>query len=297
MDMKLRSNLRSIDGKCLIKTTEEINDALLNKIVKNTHKISYVKLGKTVVFNDIKRAFKDKRYKAMLSPEKVNKKILKIIKHISMPDTIFAELRSIKKRMPYTYRHILMIAILSTKIALDKRSKKKYKPRIVLRLGLVHDIGKSRIPLKILDKHSKLTRMEHKRLRTHPTIGYILLHHYYGREHSKYDYASYEHHERLDGSGYPRNLKHINRYAQLLAVVDVLDALLSSRPYRKTPYTLRSAFDYLLGEAKRKRLNNEVVHLLISYARKSSAKLKYIKVSRKKRGKIPPGIHGKIAHH
>lgn len=123
------------------------------------------------------------------------------------------------------------------------------------------------------------------------------MHYYFGRDYHKYDYSAFEHHERLDGSGYPRKIKRIDRYAQLIAVVDILDALISSRPYRKAPFTLRAALDLLiLDEARQRKLNKKIVYLLVSYARKDRPPLSELKVSTKRRDKEPAqNVYGKIA--
>ena len=138
-----------------------------------------------------------------------------------------------KKMSLYTYHHILIISILVTKISLADSQKNKYSPEMASRLNLLHDLGKTRIPLRILNKRSPLTKEERHILNTHPLIGYILLHYYFGKYHKKYDFSAYQHHERLDGSGYPLGIKRLNKYSHLIGMVDTLDALISERPYRK----------------------------------------------------------------
>jgi HD-GYP domain-containing protein (c-di-GMP phosphodiesterase class II) len=87
-------------------------------------------------------------------------------------------------------------------------------------------------------------------------IGYVLLHYYFGKDHKKYSFSSFQHHERLDGSGYPLGIKTLNKYSQLIGVVDALDALISERPYRRKPFSLRAATDCCLtkrNEADQKK--------------------------------------------
>jgi HD-GYP domain-containing protein (c-di-GMP phosphodiesterase class II) len=295
--VKLKKDLKSIDNKLLVKAGEEINKAVLRRIARSAGNIYYIRIKDTIVAKHFKRAFKDERYKIILSPESANEKVLSIIEKTTLPKKIIAELLNIKKKMPYTYHHILMITILGTKLILDKNLKKLYKPEKMVRLGIIHDIGKSRIPPEILDKPTPLTLEEYETIKLHPLIGYVLLHYYYGKAHSNYDYTSYEHHERLDGSGYPRKIKTIHSYSQAVAVVDVLDALISSRPYRKAAYTLRAALDFLaLDELKKRRLNKKIVYLLVSYSRKNKPELKDLKISKIKRDKPPAeNVYGKIA--
>jgi len=286
--MHFSKDIYAIDNKLLLKAGKNVNEQTLYKIAKIDKNIHYIKLANTAILKDIKHTLKDKRYKTIFSPKNINQKIIKLIKQISLPEKIVEELKKLKKEMTYTYHHILVITALSAKIALDKNIKDDYNPKTIIRIGLVHDIGKSRIPQNILNKRTTLTRMERKILKQHPSIGFLLLHYYQGRTHRKYDYASYEHHERLDGSGYPRKLHKINRHAQLIAVADTLDALIASRPYRKTPYTLRGALDHIMDEAKKGRLNKKIAYLLISYARKNKPKPNRMRISKEKRDKIPP---------
>jgi len=98
--------------------------------------------------------------------------------------------------------------------------------------GLLHDIGKVGVPVEILAKPGRLTDAEMALIRRHPQTSYEVL--------KVIDFpwpvaeAILQHHERLDGSGYPRGLKgkEIIREARILAVADVVDAMINHRPYR-----------------------------------------------------------------
>lgn len=98
--------------------------------------------------------------------------------------------------------------------------------------GLIHDIGKISVPVEILSKPKGLTGMEHDFIKLHPQSGYKML------KEAELPYPVAEivlqHHERLDGSGYPKGLKEneILREARILAVADVVAAMVSPRPYR-----------------------------------------------------------------
>jgi HD-GYP domain-containing protein (c-di-GMP phosphodiesterase class II) len=99
--------------------------------------------------------------------------------------------------------------------------------------GLIHDMGKIRVPVEILGSTRCLTTAEFEIVKTHPAIGYEVL-----RDISfRWPIAEtvYQHHERLDGSGYPRGLKgnRIIMEARILGVADVVEAIASERPYRK----------------------------------------------------------------
>jgi len=123
--------------------------------------------------------------------------------------------------------------------------------------GLLHDIGKSTIPLEILVKPGRLNELEMKLIRLHAQAGYEILK----------DIAfpwpvalvALQHHERLDGSGYPQGLKgyEIIREAKIVAVADIVDAMTHDRPYRPG-YGIEKAKEEL-KENKGKKYDPEVV--------------------------------------
>ena len=100
--------------------------------------------------------------------------------------------------------------------------------------GLLHDLGKVGVPLKILNKPGKLTDDEFTTIKSHPGIGADIL-----KDHSLISPMVLDvvlhHHEKMDGSGYPHGLKgeEISLFAKMGAVCDVYDAITSNRPYKK----------------------------------------------------------------
>lgn len=99
----------------------------------------------------------------------------------------------------------------------------------------MHDIGKVGIPDAILQKPGKLTTKEFELMKTHTTIGYSLLKNSSRRIIKTAATIAYEHHEKWDGTGYPRGLKggEIHLFARITAIADVFDALSSDRAYKK----------------------------------------------------------------
>jgi HD-GYP domain-containing protein (c-di-GMP phosphodiesterase class II) len=100
--------------------------------------------------------------------------------------------------------------------------------------GIIHDIGKLSIPAEILSKPTKLTNIEFSLIKVHSQSGYEMM----KNVESPWPLAQivYQHHERMNGSGYPRNLKgdEILMEARIMAVADVMEAMASHRPYRPT---------------------------------------------------------------
>lgn len=157
-------------------------------------------------------------------------------------------LAGLKTKDDYTFMHC--VAVGTFMIALGKQlGLNEDQLRDAGTAGLLHDVGKSRIPDSILNKPGKLTDDEFKVMRSHPQVGYDML-----REAGYEDSAALEvvlhHHERLDGKGYPHGLSgaDVTTLARMGAVVDVYDAVTSDRAYhRAIPPT--AALKMLLASA------------------------------------------------
>lgn len=293
--MHLENDLYSIDKTLLLKAGSAITSGTLNNIAGLSGRIRYVPIKNSQLFEDMLNTFKDKRYSDILYPHEINLKIISYIRRIKMPEKILSELAYMKQLTPYTYNHILTISVLAAKIAIDHSQKNMYSPDMALRLSLFHDLGKSRIPLRILNKRSPITADERHILKTHPLIGYVLLHYYFGKDCKTFAFSSFQHHERLDGSGYPQGIKKLNKYSHLIGIVDTLDALISARPYRKNPFSLRAAIDLLLDESEKGRFHKGLIHTLIRYARKAKPGTKLV-IAKRGRDKEPAGnSYGKTA--
>ena len=104
------------------------------------------------------------------------------------------------------------------------------------RLGLsalLHDVGKTEVPDHILKAPRKLTDKEFKVMKRHPKIGEFIIRHK-SRIGESYARGALEHHEKLDGSGYPKGIRHISYVGQLLGIIDCYEALTNEeRPYRR----------------------------------------------------------------
>jgi PAS domain S-box-containing protein len=134
-------------------------------------------------------------------------------------------------RDPYTAGHQKRVADLARAIATEMGLPQD-KIEGIRMAGSIHDIGKLSIPAEILSKPTKLTDIEFSLIKEHSRNGYEML----KDVESPWPLAQivYQHHERMDGSGYPRNLKgdEILIEARIIAVADVVEAMASHRPYR-----------------------------------------------------------------
>jgi PAS domain S-box-containing protein len=145
--------------------------------------------------------------------------------------TIQVMVSAVETRDPYTAGHQIRSANLARTIATEMGLSPEKIDGIRM-AGSIHDIGKLSIPAEILSKPTKLSEIEFKLIKEHSRKGYEML----KDVESPWPLAEivYQHHERMDGSGYPRNLKgeDILIEARILAVTDVVEAMASHRPYR-----------------------------------------------------------------
>jgi putative nucleotidyltransferase with HDIG domain len=149
----------------------------------------------------------------------------------SFGTTIQVMVSAVEMRDPYTAGHQVRTADLARAIATEMGLPKDKIDGIRM-AGSIHDIGKLSIPAEILSKPTKLTDTEFNLIKDHSQSGYEML----KNVESPWPLAEivYQHHERMDGSGYPRNLKgdEIIIEARIMAVADVVEAMASHRPYR-----------------------------------------------------------------
>jgi PAS domain S-box-containing protein/putative nucleotidyltransferase with HDIG domain len=149
----------------------------------------------------------------------------------SFAATIQVMVAAVESRDPYTAGHQISSADLARAIATEMGLPPE-KIDGIRTAGAIHDIGKLSIPAEILSKPTKLSEIEFSLIKEHARKGYEIL----KDVESPWPLAEivHQHHERMDGSGYPNNLKgdEILMEARILAVADVVEAMASHRPYR-----------------------------------------------------------------
>jgi putative two-component system response regulator len=125
--------------------------------------------------------------------------------------------------------------------------------------GALHDIGKIGVPDEIINKLGPLNSEEWKIIKSHPDLGYKICLPLRKNLGSALDVIRY-HHEKLDGSGYPDGLEgdEISTVVRIMAVVDIFDALITGRPYRKS-MPRRKALEILRKDAEEGKLDLEIV--------------------------------------
>lgn len=182
-----------------------------------------------------------------------------LMKAITENHAIAVDISALKTSDEYTFKHSVDVAtmamIIARKHGLDE--KEVYDIGIS---GLLHDVGKSKIPNEVLNKPGRLSDMEFALMKQHTLFGYAILK-------EKKEIAPeiamgvLQHHEKLDGRGYPLGLpaEKISRYAKILSVADIYDALVTERPY-KTAFSQRDAIEMIMS------MTNELdIHVMRSF--------------------------------
>jgi putative nucleotidyltransferase with HDIG domain len=167
------------------------------------------------------------------SVKSVYTKFLSIINEIvGNNDIISSKLKALKNFDDYTFRHSINVATLAGIVAESINSDENYIKNVIIAC-LLHDIGKIKVPVEVLNKKGRLTKEEFEFIQRHPKDGFDLIQSYDTiSDESKHGIL--EHHENMDGTGYPSNLcdDSISKIARLISIVDVYTALVSDRPFR-----------------------------------------------------------------
>lgn len=150
---------------------------------------------------------------------------------LMMKGTVLAMSKVVDLRDPYTSGHERRVAALAAALAAELGWSAD-RVRGMEIIGSIHDIGQISVPAEILTRPARLTPLERRMVETHAEAGRDVLKNI--QTHWPLAEAVWQHHERLDGSGYPRKLKgaEIIPEARVIAVADVIEALCSHRPYR-----------------------------------------------------------------
>lgn len=141
-------------------------------------------------------------------------------------------LRSVKQHDSYTYRHCMTVSGLAVSFAMDLGMRRSDVQRIGVS-ALMHDVGKVKIPLSILDKPGKLSRQERAEINKHPGYSAEIM-----RSDGQFDEEvidiALHHHELLDGTGYPDGLTgdQISDPVRIMTIVDIYSALIDKRAYK-----------------------------------------------------------------
>lgn len=182
----------------------------------------------------------------IIDDEKMSETITSILEDLLSSKDLVVNLSDIRVSDDYTFAHSVNTCVLAllTGISLGFSKNRLH----TLGLGtILHDIGKIKVPSEILNKPGNFTQSEYKEIQKHSEYGFEMLRKNYAISITA-AHVAYEHHERYNGEGYPRGLKGnaIHEFARIAGMVDVFDALVSDRVYRKG-YLPHDAIEMITG--------------------------------------------------
>ncbi len=219
------------DAKSEIRVISSINSEIKNEALSGVKNLANDFMSGGVTGDDV---------------EEIKDTTEKLIDNLSASSDIMVNIADIKMYDDYTFHHSLSVSIMALAIGMELGLNHRELNELGLS-GLLHDIGKVSIPIEIINKPGRLTQEEFGIVKMHPVhAANHLLERRLVPPNSYYGIVG--HHEKVDGTGYPRGLKgdEIHLYAKILAVADVFDALTSQRPYR-TPSPPSEAIEYIMG--------------------------------------------------
>lgn len=275
---KLAKAVFDPDGRVLLSSGIELKEYNIDRLQSNSVSEIFVDDGFSIevevrdavceqtgleaklLFNKITES---NTFSKVLKTIRIKKGIYSIIDELLSNRSVLANLSTIKLGDNYTFEHSVNVCALSLMIGANL----DYDTHQLRDLGmgaLLHDIGKLRIPEEILQKPSQLTVEEFEEIKKHTLYGYEILNNNKNISSVSAGIAL-GHHERIDGSGYPYQLRggYIHRYARIVAVADVFDALTSDRVYRKKLRT-HEVFEYITSLGPH-HFDTEIVKCFVKY--------------------------------
>ncbi len=169
-----------------------------------------------------------------------------LLKAIEDNDALAVDISMLKVSDEYTFKHSVDVATMAMVVA-KKMGFSEEEVHDIGVAGLLHDIGKSKIPNEVLNKPGRLTDDEFALMKQHPILGYNILKDNPGIK-DTIKYAVLQHHEKINGQGYPMGVEasKITAFAKILTVVDIYDALVTERPYKEA-FSQRDAVEMLMA--------------------------------------------------
>lgn len=287
--IRLSCPVHTLDGRELLPAGTELTAGLLEDLAAagaehNWPDIPMLDYG--TVRRDMKRQMALGGYRRIFHDALTGGDVEELVSEARFPLPILEGLAYFKENDFYTYRHILMVYALSCLLS-RRMSGGSRRICAAAAAGPLHDMGKACIPLSILKKDSPLLRSEKNILEQHAAAGYVFLSYYLGETEALSARVARDHHERRDGSGYPRGISLAESHVEIISVCDIYDALTTPRPYRRGSYDTRTALEEITRLAEEGKVGWEIVSHLVSLCRQDHPRPEKCEVSLEKRGTPP----------
>jgi len=266
---KLNNNIYSRQGSLLLPKNSILNDHHLSLLHRHgielwsedTKLVTELIMEKSI--SEVQMIYENiHNNKEKLSNRQIQNLILPKIQKLSVNTKLSSMVIELRKKDNYTFRHSIGVAVLSYLLGKWLGLKNEELQDLAV-AGVLHDLGKVKIPDEILNKPGRLTNNEYAEIKLHAKYGYEMVQHVPGITEQQ-ALVAIQHHEREDGSGYPYGISgsEITSFSKIVAVTDVFHTMISERVYKK-PVPLYQVFleiyQYSFG-----KFDPKVVHCFIS---------------------------------
>jgi HD-GYP domain-containing protein (c-di-GMP phosphodiesterase class II) len=288
--LKIDYPVHTLDGKELFAAGSILSHETIQEVRKNyppPPSADHALLQHGSVHKDILGLIEHPPYSTIFSDTDDRKAILILMADCRVQPVALDALDYFHRYDINTYRHALMVFALSLLLASHLTSHDRDLVQEILGSGPTHDLGKTCVPIAILSKSTPLTVTERRHLEHHTVAGYALLAWHNGNELTYAARIARDHHERSDGTGYPKGKKLNDILVEIIAACDIYDALISPRPYRSASFDNRTALEELTELADSNFLREEIIQTLVSLNRHNRPKINTCVVSREQRGTPP----------
>ena len=287
----LQFPVHTLNNRVLLEAGTTLSEDTLTACIASNRQPSlktYPLLSHGSLHQDLLGLIRETPYRAVFDHQPSLVNLLNIMDDAHVVVPILQAMDYFKRCDYYTYRHLLMVFLLSTLLARDLVEDFQDMVKEA-ETGPAHDLGKICVPLTVLKKSTPLTRRERSIIKHHTEAGYVLLCYYLQDAGELSARVARDHHERRDGSGYPYGIQLKDLMVEIVAVSDLYDALVSPRPYRPVPYDNRTALEELTTMAEKKKISWKIVQALVAHHRKDRPDHRACRVSLEKRGQPPSG--------
>lgn len=258
--MILAKSIYSADGRVLVREQTTLNDGLIEKLKDMGLPAAYIKsvtgqkvneLVSEITRVDLIRSLSKLdisiRAGKKLDLLESRKTLMPLIDEISRSrNALVPDFPDIRMHNDYIYGHSVNVCVLAVKAGIKIGYNKLRLAELAIGT-LLHDIGMTKIPIAVLEKTTELTPEEVEIIRKHPEAGFRMISNIYGISAVSSSIA-FQHHERYNGSGYPRRIAGatIHEFARIVAIADVFDSLTTEKVYRHA-YSSKEALDHIVS--------------------------------------------------
>lgn len=245
-------------GYCFIQEPEEIDDIKMEQLSKIEDKQTQKTFLDTFIAS--KSINKNLECGNPLNIELAYETADTLVEQIASNNNLLVQLASVNLVDEYSLSHMINVGIYAGSFAKSIQCDYEFIKEACL-AGLLHDLGKAKIPEEILKKPGKLTDEEFETIKKHPEYGHEMIKSFSGISKNVSDAVIY-HHERINGTGYPYGVTNLGILTQIISLTDVYDALTSNRCYRSR-IKPDEAIEIIMGSSTNKIFDVELVRSFV----------------------------------